>query len=139
MKTNFRISQFSKFLLKSGYAILVKYFKMTKTSLFCSIHQENTRKSRLQLNLIVLTDCHTVLQWMKTKFKICQHSRFLPRSRYVIKVKIWQWLKLFNFVFNFKKTVLNHVYCRIWSFWITFTALQWLKTNFKIGQFSRFL
>ena len=75
---------------------------------------------------------------MKTKFKICQYPRFLPRSRYVIKVKIWQWLKLFNFVFKFKKTVLNHVYCRIWSFWITFTVLKWLKTNFKIGQFSRF-
>ena len=30
--------------------------KMTKTSSFCSIHQENTCKSSLHSNLIVLTD-----------------------------------------------------------------------------------
>ena len=29
---------------------------ITKTSLICSIHQENTCKSSLQLNLIILTD-----------------------------------------------------------------------------------
>ena len=30
--------------------------KMTKTSLFCSIHQENTCKSGLHSNLMILTD-----------------------------------------------------------------------------------
>ena len=32
---------------------------MTKTSSFCSIHQENTCKSCLQLNLIIFTDFHS--------------------------------------------------------------------------------
>ena len=32
--------------------------KMTKTSKFCSIHQENTWKSCSQLNLIIWTDFH---------------------------------------------------------------------------------
>ena len=33
--------------------------KMTKPSEFCSIHQENTCKSRLYLNLIIYTDFHS--------------------------------------------------------------------------------
>ena len=33
--------------------------KMIKTYLFCSIHQENRRKSCLQLNFIILTDFHS--------------------------------------------------------------------------------
>ena len=32
---------------------------MTKTSYFCSIHQENTCKSSLHSNMIVLTDFHS--------------------------------------------------------------------------------
>ena len=139
VKTNFKISQFSRFLPRSGYAILVKYLKMSKTSLFCSIHQKNTRKSRLQLNLIVLTDCHTVPQWMNINFKICQYSRFLLRSRYAVLVKIWQWLKLLNSIPYIKETFVNHVYYRILSFWLTFTALQSIKANLKFSQFSRFL
>ena len=38
---------------------LCQNLKMTKTSLFCSIYQENTRKSCLQLSLIILTDYHS--------------------------------------------------------------------------------
>ena len=37
------------------------------------------------------------------------------------------------------KTLVSHLYIRIWSSWLTFTDLQWMKTNFKISQFSRFL
>ena len=81
----------------------------------------------------------TVLQWMKTNFKISQFSRFLPRTEYVIQVKIWKWLKLLNSVPFIKKTLVNQVYIRIWSFWLTFTDFQWMKTNFKISQFSSFL
>ena len=33
-----------------------KNLKISKTSLFCSIHQENTCKSSLHWNLIILTD-----------------------------------------------------------------------------------
>ena len=76
---------------------------------------------------------------MKPNFKISQFSRFLLRSEYAIQVKIWKWLKLLNSVPFIKKTVVNQVYIRIWSFWPTFTFLQWMKTNFKISQFSRFL
>ena len=58
---------------------------------------------------------------------------------YAIFVKIWKWLKLFNSVPFIKKTLVNQVYIRIWSSWLTFTVLQWMKTNFKFSQFSRFL
>ena len=78
----------------------------------------------------------TVLQWMKTNFEISQISRFLLRSEYVIQVKIWKWLKLLNSVPFIKKTVVNQVYIRIWSFWLTFGVLQWMKRNFKISQFE---
>ena len=81
----------------------------------------------------------TVLQWMKTYFKISQFSRFLLRSKYAIEVKIWKWLKLLNSVPFIKKILVNQVYIRIWSFWLTFTALQWMKKKFKMSQFSRFL
>ena len=81
----------------------------------------------------------TVLQWMKTNFKINQLSSFLLRSEYVIHVKIWKWKKLFNSVIFIKKTLVNHVYIGTWSSWLTFIVLQCMKTNFKICQFSRFL
>ena len=81
----------------------------------------------------------TALQWMKRNFKISQFSRFLLRSRYPILVKICKWLKLLNFVRFIKKTLANHVYIRIWSFWLTFIVLQWMKKNSKISQFSSFL
>ena len=110
---------------------------MTKTSYFCSIHQENTCKSSLHLNLIILT--FIVLQWMKTNFKLSQFSRFPLFSEYVIQVKISIWLKLLNSVPFIKKTLVNHVHIGIWSSWLTFTVLQWMKANFKISQFSRFL
>ena len=81
----------------------------------------------------------TVLQWMKTNFKISQFSSFLLRSMYPIQVKIWKWLDLLNFVPSIKKTLVNHFYIRIWSSWLTFTKLQWMKRNSKISQFSSFL
>ena len=76
---------------------------------------------------------------MKTNFKISQFSRFLLRSGYAILVKILKWKKLYNSVPFIKTTLVNHVYIRIWSFLVTSTVLQWMKTNFKISQFSRFL
>ena len=81
----------------------------------------------------------TVLQWMKKNSKNGQFSNFLLRSRYAIQVKIWKWLKLLNSVPFIKKTLVNQVYIRIWSFWLTLTVLQWMKKNVKNIQFSRFL
>ena len=54
-------------------------------------------------------------------------------------VKIWKWLNLLNSVLFIQQTLANRLYIWIWSFWLTFTVWQWMKTNFKISQFSRFL
>ena len=50
-----------------------------------------------------------------------------------------KWLKLLNSVPFIKKPLVNQVYIRIWSFWLTFTVLQWMKINSKNSQFSSFL
>ena len=76
---------------------------------------------------------------MKTNFRISQYSRFYLRSEYLIQVKIWKWLKVLNSVPFIKKTLVNHVYIRIWSSWLTFTVLKWMKTSFTTSQFSSFL
>ena len=76
---------------------------------------------------------------MKANIKISQFSRFLLRSEYVIQVKIWKWLKLLNSVPFIRKPLVNKVCIWIWSFWLTFTVLQWMKKNSKNSQFSSFL
>ena len=76
---------------------------------------------------------------MKKNSKNSQFSSFLLRSGYAILVKIWKWLKLLNSVPFIKKPLVNHVYIRIWSFWLTFTVLQRMKKNSKNSQFSSFL
>ena len=76
---------------------------------------------------------------MKANIKISQFSRFLLRSEYPIQVKIWKWLKLLNSVPFIKKPLVNQVCIWIWSFWLTFTVLQWMKKNSKNSQFSSFL
>ena len=138
MKTNFKISQFSRFLLRSGYAIFVKIWKWLKllnSVQFIKKTLVNIVYIRIWSSLLTFT----VVEWMKRNFKISQICRFLLRSLYRIMVKIWKWLKLLNSVPFIKKTPVNHVYIRIWSSWLNFKLLQWMKTNFKISQFSRFL
>ena len=81
----------------------------------------------------------TVSQGMKANIKISQFSRFLLRSEYPIQVKIWKWLKLLNSVPFIKKPLVNQVCIWIWSFWLTFTVLKWMKRNYKNIQFSSFL
>ena len=76
---------------------------------------------------------------MKANIKISKFSRFLLRSEYLIQVKIWKWLKLLNSVAFIKKPLVNQVHIRIWSFWLTFTVLQWMKKNSKNSQSSSFL
>ena len=76
---------------------------------------------------------------MKANIKISQFSRFLLRSEYAIQVKIWKWLKLLSSVLFIKKPLVNQVCIWIWSFWLTFTVLQWMKKNSKNSQFSSFL
>ena len=137
MKKNSKNSQFSSFLLRSRYAILVKIWKWLKL-----LNSVPFIKKRLLNHVYIriwsswLT--FTVSQGMKANIKISEFSRFLLRSGYAIQVKIWKWLKLLNSV-PFKKPFANQVYIRIWSFWLTFTVLQWMKKNSKNSQFSSFL
>ena len=138
MKKNSKNSQFSSFLLRSVYAIQVKIWKWIKL-----LNSNPFIKKRLVNHVYIriwsswLT--FTVSQGMKANIKISQFSRFLLRCVYAINVKIWKWLKLLNSVPFIKKPLVNQVYIRIWSFWLTFTFLQWMKKNSKISQFSRFL
>ena len=138
MKKNSKYSQFSSFLLCSRYAILVKIWKWLKL-----LNSVPFIKKRL-LNHVYIRIwsswlSFTVSQGMKANMKIGQFSRLLLRSKYTIQVKIWKWLKLLNSVPFIKKRLLNHVYIRIWSSWLTFTVSQGMKANIKISQFSRFL
>ena len=138
MKKNSKNSQFSNFLLRSGYAIFVKIWKWLKL-----LNSVPFIKNRL-LNHVYIRIWSSwltfkVSQGMKANIKISQFSRFLLRSEYPIQVKIWKWLKLLNSVQFIKKPLVNQVYIRIWSFWLTFTVLQWMKKNSKNSQFSSFL
>ena len=127
-----------RFLLRSGYVSLVKIWKSRK--LFNSVpFSKNTLVYHVFIRIWSSWLTYTVIQWMKKNSKISQFSSFLLRSGYPIQVKIWKWLKLLNSVPFIKKTLVNKVYFRISSFWLTFTALHWIKTNSKISQFSRFL
>ena len=134
MKTNVKISQFSRFLPR--YVIQVKIWRSLKLRNSVPFIKK-TLVNQVYISIWSLWLIFTVLQWMKTNLKISQFSRFLPR--YAIHFKIWKSLKLRNSVPFIKKTLVNQVYIWIWSLWLIFTVLQWMKTNLKISQFSRFL
>ena len=138
MKKNSKNSQFSSFLLMSGYAILVKIWKWLKLlNSVPFIKKWLLNHVRIRIWSSWLT--FTVSQGMKANIKISQFSRFLLRSKYPIQVKIWKWLKLLNCYPFIKKPLVNQVCIWIWSFWVTFTVSQWMKKNSKISQFSSFL
>ena len=131
------ISQFLRFLLRSMYAIYFKIWKWLKLlNSFPFIKERLGNQVYIRIWSFWLT--FTVLQWMKKNSKISQFSIFLPRSQCAIQAKIWKWLRLLNSFPFIKKTFVNQVYIRIWSFWLTFTVLQWMKKNYKISQFSSF-
>ena len=138
MKTNFKISQFLRFLLRSEYAIHVKIWKWQKL-LNSPPFIKKPLVNQVYIRIWSFSLTFTVLQWMKKNSKNSQFSSFLLRSRYVTQVKIWKWLKLLNSVPFNQKTLVNQLYIRIWSFWLTFTVLQWMKKNSKNNQFSSFL
>ena len=137
MKTNFKVSQFSRFLLRSGYAILVKIWKWLR--LLNSVpFIKKTLVDHYYIWIWSFWRIFTALQWTKRNFKMSQFSIFPLRFEYAIQVKIWKLLKLLNSVPFIKKTLVDHYYIWIWSFWRIFTALQWTKRNFKMSQFSIF-
>ena len=127
-----------RFLLRSGYAILAKIWKWLEL-LNSLLFIKETLVNHVYIRIWSSWPTFTVLQWMKTNFKISQFSRFLLRSKYAIQVKIWKWLKLLNSLLFIKKTLVKQVHIRIWSFWLNFTVLQEMKKNSKISQFSGFL
>ena len=134
MMANIKISQFSSFLLRSGYAILVKIWKWLKLlNSYPFIKKRLVNHVYIRIWSSSLT--FTVSQGMKANIKISQFWRFLVISEYAIQVKIWKWLKLLNSVPFIKKPLVNQVYIRIWSFWLTFTILQWMKKNSKNSHF----
>ena len=138
MKKNPKNSQFSSFLLRSGYAILVKIWKWLK--LLNSVpFMKKPLVNQVYIRIWSFRLTFTVLQWIKKNSKNSQFSSFLLRSGYAILVKIWKWLKLLNSVPFIKKRLPNHFYNQIWSSWLTFTVSQGMKANIKISQFSRFL
>ena len=137
MKANIKISQFSRFLLRSEYVIQAKIWKWLK--LLNSVpFIKKPLVNQVCIWILSLGLTFTVLQWMKKNSKNSQFSSFLPRSGCAILVKIWKWLKLLNSVPFIKKRLLNHVYIRIWSSSLTFSVSQGMKANIKISQFSRF-
>ena len=138
MKVNIKISQFSRFLLRSEYLIQVKIWKWLKLlNSLPFINKPLVNQVYIRIWSFSLT--FTVLQWMKKTSKNNQFSRILLRSEFTIQVKIWKWLNLPNSVRFIKKPLVNQVCIWIWSFWLTFTVLQWMKKNSKNSQFSRFL
>ena len=138
MKKNSKNSEFSSFFLRSRYAIQVKIWKWLKV-LNSVPFIEKALVNQVCIRIWSFWLSFTVLQWMKKNSKNSQFSSFLLRSGYLILDKIWKWLKLLNAVPFNKKTLVNQVYIRIWSSWLTFTVLQWMNSNIKISQFSRFL
>ena len=138
MKANIKISQFSRFLLRSEYPIQViirKWLKLLNSVPF--IKKPLVNQVYIRIWSFWLT--FTLLQWMKKNSKNSQFSNFLLRSVYAIQVKILKWLNLLNSVPFIKKPLVNQVCIWIWSFWLTFTVLQWMKKNSKNSQFSSFL
>ena len=123
MKRNSRISQFSGFLVRSGYVISVKIWKWLKLLHFVPFHFD------------WLSQLWS--EWRQTSKLV--NLKISAKVLYAILVKIWKWLKLLNFVPFIKKRLVNHVYIRIWSFWLTFTVLQWIKKTKIISVFSSFL
>ena len=138
MKANIKISQFSRFLIRSEYAIQVKIWKWLK--LLTSVpFIKKPLVNQVYIRIWSFWLTFTVLQWMKKNSTNSQFSSFLLRSGYAIQVKIWKWLKLLNSEPFIKKPLVNQVCIWIWSFWLTFTVLQWMKKNSKNSQFSSFL
>ena len=133
-----KIIKFSRFLLRSEYPIQVKIWKWLK--LINSVpFIKKTLVNQVYIRIWSFWLTFTVFQGMKENSKNSQFSSFLLRSRYAIHVKIWKWLKLLNSVPFTKKPLVNQVSIRIWSFWLTFTVLQWMKKNSKNSEFSSFL
>ena len=116
----------------------VKLWKSVKMIKFEYKHDSEAVSWWMEQNLEVLV---IFIFWPKS------HTRSLAENLKIdyywsfssFTVKIWKWLKLLNSYPFIKKRLVNHVYIRIWSSWLTFTVSQGMKAIMKISQFSRFL
>ena len=107
----------------SRYAILVKIWKWLK--LLNSVPLiKKTLVNQTYVRIWSSWLTFTVLQLMKTTYKISQFSRFLLMSGYAILVKIWKWLKLLNSFPSIKKPLVNQV-----SF--EFDNFDWLSKLYR--------
>ena len=123
MKKNSKNSQFSRFLLKSEYAIQVKIWKWL--TLLNSVPFIKKRLlNHVYIRILSSSLTFTVSQGMKANINISQFSRFLLMSEYAIQIKIWKWLKVLNSLPFMKKPLVNQVCIWIWSFWLTFTVFS---------------
>ena len=123
-----KLSQFSRFLLMSGYAFFIKILKWLK--LLNSVpFIKNTLVNHVynQIWSLWLTFCGFTVKGKN--YKISQFSRFLLRAGYAILVKIWKSLKLPNSVPFMKKTRVNHVSNRILSSLMTSGGFTVKKDN----------
>ena len=95
--------------------------------------------------LIILTFKFDHFDWLSQLHSQWRQTSKLVNLKISAKVRvcdsrqIWKWLKFLNSLPFIKKTLVNQIYIRIWSFWQTFTVIQWMKRNSKISQFSSFL
>ena len=132
------MKQFSTFLVRHWYAILVKIWKWSKLLnfvLFIKKQHLNHVYNRFWSALLTFAFLHS----RKANFQMSQFSEFLLRRGYAILVKIWKWPKLLNSVPFSKNTHVNHVHSRIRLVWITFAFYsQWRQTS-KWVLVSRFL
>ena len=137
MKANIKISQFSRFPLRSEYVIQVKIWKWLKLlNSVPFIKKPILNQVCIWISSFWLT--FTVLQWMKKNCKSTSERSFWLTNKVSPDSKIWKWLKLYNSVPFIKKPLVNQVCIWIWSFWLTFTVLQWMKKNSKIVNFQVF-
>ena len=138
MKANIKISQFSRFLLRSEYPIQVKIWKWLK--LLNSVPLiKKPLSNQVYIRIWSFSLTFTVLQWMKKNSKNSQFSSFLLRSGYAILVKIWKWLKLLNSYPFIKKKLVKIMF--IFEFdhldWLSQFHREWRETS-KLVNFQDF-
>ena len=110
-KQTSKISQFSRFLLRSGYQILVIIWNWLK--LYNSLpFIKKTLVNQFEFDYFYWRP-QFYSEWRQTSklVNLIQNYwiwRVLLRSMYAILVKISKWLKLFNSVIFIKKTWGNH-------------------------------
>ena len=122
MKTNFEISQFSWFLLRSGYSILVYIWKWPK--LLNSVpFIKKIRGNHVYIQIWSFWWAFTVLQWMKTSFKHLVVLLAGPISH--TSTRCMDFVEIFNIILDLSITCFSH-FSGCWaSFMFIVITLSW--------------